>query len=123
VAPNPPSSGTATSIAAVDSPNTGAPLDSNTPPGPLLPDDTSVIDVRYALSQYLVAVYPDGSIYAVARLDWTCNYWADTNDPARPGRGATNIRDPNGVRADAYSRTNANPNTRPPVYNYNMHWQ
>ena len=80
-----------------DSPQTGNPANS--------PSATS-IDYREYFTAYLVANYPDGSIYAIANRKWDVNFWADTNNPVT---GVTVIRAPNGTTVGSLSYSNANP--------------
>lgn len=55
---------------------------------------------------YLVWKFTDGSLYTLAKIPWYVGFWADTN---MPGSGVSRIRITDGIQADEFVRTHANP--------------
>src|SRR5262249_25686959 len=65
-------------IHATDSPGTGGAVDLTDPLDPVILTEwirTQTIDVRYDFRMYLVWQYGDGSIYALATIDWYANFF------------------------------------------------
>jgi hypothetical protein len=99
-----------------DSPRTGTPKLA----GIVQEEDlgwTNLIDLREEFRMHLVIAYSDGSIYPVAALNWSVNFWGDTRGVNQQGVGVgpTVNRDPQGVRAGPYGLSNEDPWTGEPV--------
>jgi hypothetical protein len=84
-------------------------------------DKLEKIDDFFKARAYLVVSYGDGSIYTVAYINWSANFYATTN--AGPGGvGVTVIQTSSVVIPNDYVRSNENPETRTPTYNDGMTW-
>lgn len=97
-----------------DSPQTGTP---DVPLGDL--EYTESIDVKTSYRMYFVASFTDGSVYAVAHLDWTFNAYGI--NPIYP-LGPTVNKTPAGVEAGAGVISNEDPWTGFPTYTASHRW-
>jgi hypothetical protein len=104
-------------VTLTDSPITNAPGGN-----PALGAQAQSVDLLFSFQDYLVVIFPGGTLYPIANMGWQVNFFATVNVP---NKGVSQISPNSTVSVTTkFTRSNANPaQTGGPIAGKNISWQ